>query len=71
MRWSKAPNTYKAESCLVWPQWEKACLTLERLEASGSGEAWGWEYPLGDRGRMNGMRNCQWGRDQKGAMAEL
>ena len=35
------PNgTYKAEDCLVWPQWEKMHLILERLEASGKGEEW-------------------------------
>ena len=34
--WSKAPGT---EVCLVWPQWEKIQLILERLEAPGNGEA--------------------------------
>ena len=38
--WSEAPNTYTVEDCLVWPQWKKMHLTLERLEAPRSGEAW-------------------------------
>ena len=57
---SKAPDTYTAEDCLVWPQWEKTLhLTLERLEVPGSGEAWWWwgRHPLGDR-KKDGMRNC-------------
>ena len=29
-----------AEDCWVWPQREKRHLTLERLEAPGSGEVW-------------------------------
>ena len=35
--WSKAPGTYVAEDCLIWPQWEKTPNPL-RLEAAGSGE---------------------------------
>ena len=58
--WSEAPDTYTAEDCLVWPQWEKMHLTLERLESPGSGEAcqvvgwWWWGCSLGDGG--GGMR---------------
>jgi hypothetical protein len=53
--WYKAPNTYTAKDCLVWLQWEKTHLTLERLEAPGSVDAWqgwrsrGWEHPLRER----------------------
>jgi hypothetical protein len=36
---SEAPDTYIAEDCMVWPQREKVHITLERLEAPGSGEA--------------------------------
>jgi hypothetical protein len=36
--WSKAPATYIAEVSLVWPQWEKMRLILQRLEAPGKGE---------------------------------
>jgi hypothetical protein len=32
-------GTYIAEICLVWPQWEKLLLILERLEFPGKGEA--------------------------------
>jgi hypothetical protein len=39
--WYEAPNTDTAEHCPFWPQWELH-LTLKRLEAPGSGEAWGW-----------------------------
>jgi hypothetical protein len=47
------PNTYSAEYCLVWFQWEKKNLSLKRFEAPGSGEAWqglgeGWAHPLGE-----------------------
>ena len=36
-------------------------LTLERLEAPGSGKAGlgGWGHPLESVGRKNGMGNCQ------------
>jgi hypothetical protein len=37
MSWSKAPDTYTAEDCLVWPQWEKMHLNLQRLETQGLG----------------------------------
>jgi hypothetical protein len=43
MSWSEAPNTYIAEDCLVWPQWEKTCLTLERGVLGHGG------HPLRDR----------------------
>jgi hypothetical protein len=46
-------DTYIAEDFLVWPQWEKqSLLTLEILDAPGSGEAWlvGSGYLLGDSG---------------------
>ena len=46
IHWYETPDTYKAEDCLVWPQWEKMCLTLERLQAPGSGEVWGWDILL-------------------------
>ena len=46
----RPPNACTAEDLLVWPQWEKTCLTLERLEAPGSGEAW-W---VGVRGKQSG-----------------
>jgi hypothetical protein len=40
MGWSEAASTYIAEVCMVWPQWEKMYLILERLEVPGKGEAW-------------------------------
>ena len=33
----RSPGTYVAEDCLVWPQWERMCLILERLDAPGKG----------------------------------
>jgi hypothetical protein len=49
--YSTPTNTYIVEDFLVWPQWEKMCLILQRFEALGRGKAWGWEeHPLGDRG---------------------
>jgi hypothetical protein len=38
--WYEAPHTYTGENCLVWPQWEKIHLTLEKLEAPGCGQVW-------------------------------
>jgi hypothetical protein len=41
-----------AEDFLIWPQWEKIHLILERLEAPGKGEDW-WgmgKHPLGSKG---------------------
>jgi hypothetical protein len=65
MSWSEAPYTYTAEHCLVWPWWEKMCLTLKRLEAPGSGEALWRGILLKTGGKRNVMRNC--GRvNQKG-----
>jgi hypothetical protein len=31
--------TYTAEDCLIWPQWEKMHLTLNKLDP-GTGDAW-------------------------------
>jgi hypothetical protein len=46
------PAHIYTEDCLVWPQWEKKHLTLEKLEAAGNGKAWQgvgvWCHPLGD-----------------------
>jgi hypothetical protein len=55
---TRPPDTYTAEDCLVWPQSEKICLTLERLEALGSGEAGKWGGIFLEMGRRSGMRNC-------------
>jgi hypothetical protein len=60
--------TYTAENCPVWPQWEMIHLTLERLEAPGSGEAWRGRGGVGTSwrwGKRNGMRNC-WRADREG-----
>jgi len=52
-------------------QWEKMCLTLERLEAPGTGRSvCGGEHPLETAGRKNGMRNCGRGTRME-AMDEL
>jgi hypothetical protein len=46
----KAPKTYTAEDFLVWPQWKKMHLALEKLEAPWTGEAWQDDrHPRGDR----------------------
>ena len=59
MGWSKAPGTSIAQDSLVWPQWEKMHLILERLEAPRKGVAWGvGGTVLETRKRRNGMRNC-------------
>jgi hypothetical protein len=53
------PATHAPEDCLVWPQWKKMFLTLERLEAPGSGDGWQGreeEYPLVYRGVGGGKR---------------
>jgi hypothetical protein len=34
MCWSKASGTYREEDSLIWSQWEKMSLILEKLEAS-------------------------------------
>jgi hypothetical protein len=41
-----APTTYVAEDFLVWPQWEKGCLVLCRLDAPKKGDTRGvrWEW---------------------------
>jgi hypothetical protein len=31
------PGTYVAEGCYVWPQWERMCLTLQKLNSFGWG----------------------------------
>jgi len=31
----RPPSTYVEEDCLIWPQWVKMCLILERIEAPG------------------------------------
>ena len=66
MSWSEAPSTYIAEDCLVWPQWEKMHLTLERLEVPGTEEAWWWwwGHNLGDRGEE------EWGEELLGCGLE-
>jgi hypothetical protein len=48
--WSKAPDTYIAENCVVWPQWEKIHPILERFEAPRKRDAWGGEHPLRGKG---------------------
>ena len=60
--WSEAPSTYIAEDCLVYPQWERTCLILEKLEAPGKIDAW-WGDRVGNplskaSLRRNGLRNC-------------
>lgn len=69
----RPPDIYTAEDCLVWPQREM-CLTFQKLEAPGSGEAWqGWDggdilLKIGER--RNGIKNCR-RVDQEGAMTGL
>ena len=42
----RLPDTYTAVDCLFWPQWEKMCLILKRLENPGNREVWRWETVL-------------------------
>ena len=56
---------------MVWPQWEKMYLILERLETPGSGEVWwlgwgwgwgGWvDHPLRGKGRRSGSGDWEEG----------
>jgi hypothetical protein len=39
--WYEAPDTYTAEDCLVWSQWEKTHLSPKKLEDPGIGKIWG------------------------------
>ena len=39
MGWSMALGTYVAENCFVWPQWERMCLILWRLDTPGKEDA--------------------------------
>jgi hypothetical protein len=36
-----ASGIYVAKNCLVWPQWERMCLVLYRLDASRKADAGG------------------------------
>jgi hypothetical protein len=38
--WSQTLGTYAAEGCLVWPQWERMCLILQRLDIPGKWDMW-------------------------------
>ena len=62
------PLTHTAEDCLVWSQWEKKHLTLERLE-------WGGLVGFGEEADIlletgRGRMGCGRG-DRKWAMARL
>jgi hypothetical protein len=68
------PNTYAAEDCLLWPQWEKMHLTLKRIEARGNGKAWcgswrvrvsSWRWDWGVGGG-----SMEWGAVRVGQRAE-
>jgi hypothetical protein len=76
--WYEAPDTYTVEDCLVWPQWEKMHLTLERLEVPGSGEIWWGGAGLVDillemeRGRRYGIESGQdLGQNRRGMKTGL
>lgn len=54
-----APGTRVAKDCLVWPQWERVCLVLWKLDAPGKQDAdgsevrvrgWVGEHPFRGRG---------------------
>ena len=50
---SPTPDTYLTEDCLVWPQWEKMPIILERLETPGKKGAFrGREHPLRGKGEQ-------------------
>lgn len=46
----EAASRHMAEDCLVWPQWVKMHIILERLEAPWRGESWWGESSAQDRG---------------------
>jgi hypothetical protein len=58
MNWSEVPDTYTAEDCLIWPQWEKRCLTLKRLEEQRGLVGGELNILLETAGRRNGITNC-------------
>jgi hypothetical protein len=64
------PLVHIAEDCLVWPQWEKMCLILERLEGPGKEdkrwEGWGGSTLLEARGRMNACDEGLWEEGPEG-----
>ena len=53
-------------ACLVWPQWEKMCLTLQRLDVPGQeGNGEGGSTLSEEKGRDEGL--CErWGEQQLG-----
>ena len=60
---SMRPSIYMVEDCLVWLQWEKMCLILDKLEVPRREKSCGGRSTLLEaRGRRNGMQNC--GRDE-------
>jgi hypothetical protein len=69
MGWSVAPEAYVTEDCLVWPQWERMCLSLWKLDAPEKRDAGGGEWA--DRGAPSqkyedGMKNSGGGGDWEG-----
>jgi len=53
--------------CLVWLQWERMSLTLERLNVPG----WGVTTLSGEKGRGNGKKDSVRGELRVGAVIEL
>jgi hypothetical protein len=49
---TQALGPYAAEGCLVWPQWERVCLILQRLDASGLGDTPGGSAFSEEKGLM-------------------
>ena len=54
MGWSVAPEAYVTEDCLVWPQWERMCLILWKLDARGKRDAGGSEVGVNNQEPLRG-----------------
>jgi len=48
-----------AEGCLVWPQWERMCIILQRLDAPGLGVPGGAPFQKQREGLKEGF--CEGG----------
>jgi hypothetical protein len=71
--WYEAPDTYTTKNYPVWLQWEKACLTLKRLEVPGSERPGGFRvlgHPLGNWGGGMGWGTVA-GKTRRGIMTGL
>jgi hypothetical protein len=55
-----APSTCTVEERLIWPQWERMCLILWKLDALGKRDAGGGEMGFGGRVGEHPLRGRGW-----------